>query len=427
MRRRRRSPTRSRSWPAAAPTSGSTILLPRGFLAGRFQSIYVHLRQPRHRRRLRRPALALVPGRARLPRALSGEPAAGAAGTDRDRLDARRDRRADPAARGSRLVPVPVAGRAGGLDRRAEAPRQESARPESSATIRRLRRLPFSVTRGHRHAVLPTGPLGGGRRRLRLACEGVRGRGRTARSCSRPMRRSRRTSGRSSRRVVANGQRGRRERGRLSAGLQSDAAARRHRPVHRGREHHGARPDVRRSLARAARRRPRGRSAEARVIDPDCDPNGDVFCEREYDAGPRSLALPAVPKFSKLCNTDPPVIRCDRVNLVDDEYVFVPCKPKNQEDRDHSSSRSIRTTRSVRADRAASSTALTPLPYTISFENIATATADALEVTVTDQLDVAKYDLATFSLGPISFGDEFVPVPPGSHELLDRGRSPSGP
>ena len=56
---------------------------------------------------------------------------------------------------------------------------------------------------------------------------------------------------------------------------------------------------------------------------------------------------------------------------------------------------------------------LTPLPYAISFENLATATADALEVTVTDQLDVAKYDLATFSLGPITFGATFVPVPPG--------------
>ena len=48
---------------------------------------------------------------------------------------------------------------------------------------------------------------------------------------------------------------------------------------------------------------------------------------------------------------------------------------------------------------------LTPLPYTILFENITTATGAAFEVTVTDQLDVAKYDLDTFSLGPISFGD----------------------
>ena len=57
---------------------------------------------------------------------------------------------------------------------------------------------------------------------------------------------------------------------------------------------------------------------------------------------------------------------------------------------------------------------MTPLPYTVNFENIATASGDAFEVTVTDQLDVTKYDLDTFSLGPISFGDRFVPVPPGS-------------
>ena len=56
---------------------------------------------------------------------------------------------------------------------------------------------------------------------------------------------------------------------------------------------------------------------------------------------------------------------------------------------------------------------VTPLRYTVTFENVATATGDAFEVTVTDQLDVAKYDLDTFSLGPISFADKFVPVPPG--------------
>ena len=37
----RRSPTRSRSWPAAGADLWATILLPRAFLAGRFQSIYV--------------------------------------------------------------------------------------------------------------------------------------------------------------------------------------------------------------------------------------------------------------------------------------------------------------------------------------------------------------------------------------------------
>jgi hypothetical protein len=54
-----------------------------------------------------------------------------------------------------------------------------------------------------------------------------------------------------------------------------------------------------------------------------------------------------------------------------------------------------------------------PLSYTVTYENIATATGDAFEVTVTDPLDVAKYDLDTFSLGPISFANKFVPVPAG--------------
>ncbi|MEO6026646.1 MAG: hypothetical protein ABIR79_07265, partial [Candidatus Binatia bacterium] len=56
---------------------------------------------------------------------------------------------------------------------------------------------------------------------------------------------------------------------------------------------------------------------------------------------------------------------------------------------------------------------VTPLSYTVTFENIKTATGDAFEVLVTDQLDVAKYDLDTFSLGSIAFADKFVPVPPG--------------
>ncbi len=54
-----------------------------------------------------------------------------------------------------------------------------------------------------------------------------------------------------------------------------------------------------------------------------------------------------------------------------------------------------------------------PLNYTVTFENLATASGDAFEVTVTDQLDTTKYDLDTFSLGPISFADRVVNVPPG--------------
>jgi hypothetical protein len=54
-----------------------------------------------------------------------------------------------------------------------------------------------------------------------------------------------------------------------------------------------------------------------------------------------------------------------------------------------------------------------PLRYTILFENLPTATAAAQEVIITDQLDGAKVDFDTFSLGPISFGDKTVVPPPG--------------
>ncbi len=59
----------------------------------------------------------------------------------------------------------------------------------------------------------------------------------------------------------------------------------------------------------------------------------------------------------------------------------------------------------------------TPLPYTIRFENDpAHANAPAQVVTITDQLDLAKVDVATFSLGPISFGSIQVPMPPGAQQ-----------
>ncbi len=53
------------------------------------------------------------------------------------------------------------------------------------------------------------------------------------------------------------------------------------------------------------------------------------------------------------------------------------------------------------------------LPYEITFENDPTkATAPALEVTVTDQLD-KNLDWTTFSLGAITFGSNVISVPPG--------------
>lgn len=54
-----------------------------------------------------------------------------------------------------------------------------------------------------------------------------------------------------------------------------------------------------------------------------------------------------------------------------------------------------------------------PIPYTITFENLETATAAAQEVLVTDQLDALKLDFSTFALGPIAFGTHVLAVPPG--------------
>jgi Tol biopolymer transport system component len=58
-------------------------------------------------------------------------------------------------------------------------------------------------------------------------------------------------------------------------------------------------------------------------------------------------------------------------------------------------------------------TGLEPLRYAVFFENLETATAPAQEVVITDQLDVAKLDLSTFSLGPMVFGTTVVTPPPG--------------
>jgi hypothetical protein len=54
-----------------------------------------------------------------------------------------------------------------------------------------------------------------------------------------------------------------------------------------------------------------------------------------------------------------------------------------------------------------------PWPYTIAFENDATASAPAQTVTVTDQLDTTHLDLSTFSFGPMGFGTQQLVPPPG--------------
>ena len=53
-----------------------------------------------------------------------------------------------------------------------------------------------------------------------------------------------------------------------------------------------------------------------------------------------------------------------------------------------------------------------PFPYTIRFENLASATAPAVFVTVTQQID-EDLDLATFELGDFGFGDIYIDVPDG--------------
>ncbi|MBA2703361.1 MAG: hypothetical protein H0U60_05875 [Blastocatellia bacterium] len=53
-----------------------------------------------------------------------------------------------------------------------------------------------------------------------------------------------------------------------------------------------------------------------------------------------------------------------------------------------------------------------PFRYAIYFENQPSATAPAQAVVITDQLDVARYDLNTFQLGAISFGKSVIVTPP---------------
>ncbi len=56
--------------------------------------------------------------------------------------------------------------------------------------------------------------------------------------------------------------------------------------------------------------------------------------------------------------------------------------------------------------------ATVPTPYVVRFENLETATFPAQEVVVVDTLDTAVFDLSTFSLGPIRWGNGGVAIPP---------------
>ena len=55
----------------------------------------------------------------------------------------------------------------------------------------------------------------------------------------------------------------------------------------------------------------------------------------------------------------------------------------------------------------------TPLNYVVAFENQATATLPVAQAIVTDQLDPAKVDLSTLTLGSISFGSTVLTPPSG--------------
>jgi hypothetical protein len=52
-----------------------------------------------------------------------------------------------------------------------------------------------------------------------------------------------------------------------------------------------------------------------------------------------------------------------------------------------------------------------PFTYLIQFENLAAATAPAQQVTVTDALNTANFDLSTVALGPIAFAGQVVTPP----------------
>jgi CSLREA domain-containing protein len=63
-------------------------------------------------------------------------------------------------------------------------------------------------------------------------------------------------------------------------------------------------------------------------------------------------------------------------------------------------------------------TSLQKFGYNIAFENQASATAPAQQVTITDQLDATNLDLSTFALGPMSFGSFTILPPPGQNHYI---------
>jgi len=131
-----------------------------------------------------------------------------------------------------------------------------------------------------------------------------------------------------------------------------------------------------------------------------------IACEKEIDPCKGGCPEQDVPRV--------PLIECPESDLLTSIFFTsngVPCEPKPRPKPEKPPFK-VPLDPNYKAGPGAFIDGVTPLGYAVTFENIKTASGDAFEVTVTDQLDTTKYDLDTFSLGPIGFGDFFVPVPP---------------
>ena len=73
-------------------------------------------------------------------------------------------------------------------------------------------------------------------------------------------------------------------------------------------------PGVRTLLARAARRRPRGPERRGPPRRPGLRSERHLSASANTTSGPHPALPCPFPKFLKLCDTDPPVIKCDRFN-----------------------------------------------------------------------------------------------------------------
>lgn len=60
------------------------------------------------------------------------------------------------------------------------------------------------------------------------------------------------------------------------------------------------------------------------------------------------------------------------------------------------------------------------MDYKIRFENMPEASAPAQEVLIRDTLDANAFDLSTFQLGDVTFGDRTISVPPGNRSFFTR-------